>query len=791
MQFSESWLRALCNPAMDSEALCHLLTMAGLEVEEVEPVAPPFTGVVVARILSFEKHPDADKLKVCRVDVGQGEPLQIVCGAPNVVAGMKAPCAIVGARLPGFAIKAARLRGVESAGMMCSADELGMSQDHDGLLVLPDDAPVGANLREYLALDDRKITIKLTPNRADCLSLVGVARELAALTGTAAQLVEPREVAVSHAQQREVRLESPEACPRYLGRVFTNVNARASTPDWMKARLERCGVRAISAVVDITNYVMLELGQPLHAFDDARLQGPIRVRLARAGDGITLLNGQQLSPVAGTLLISDDTGPLALAGIMGGEHSGVTDDTTRVFLESAFFAPDAIVGRARELGFSSDASHRFERGVDFELAARAMARASQLLVDICGAAAGPVVEAVSSAHLPQRAGVDFRPARARKVLGFDVSDAVMRASLERLGMRVEGEGAALRVTPPSYRFDIAIEEDLIEEVARVYGYDNIEPLPPKAPVTMLPSTETLRPVHRARRQLAGLDYQEIISYAFVEAAWERDFAGNENPVRLANPIASQMSVMRSTLLGGLVGALNTNLRRRANRVRLFEVGRCFAPDAAQAPVQAASQPVRVAGLAWGLAEPEQWGLASRKVDFFDVKRDVELLLGRSATFCAAKHPGLHPGRSAEIRRDGALVGYMGELHPALVQRYDLGSAPVAFELELDAVLAAGVPAFAELPRHPAVQRDLAIVVANRVTADELLRVLRAAGGSVVRGIELFDVYAGKGVAPEHKSIALRATLQHPDRTLEEAEIDNAMRALVSAAERELGGQLRA
>ncbi|GAB2905146.1 phenylalanine--tRNA ligase subunit beta [Uliginosibacterium flavum] len=791
MQFSEQWLRALCNPPLNSEELCHLLTMAGLEVEEVEAIAPPFTGVVVAQIVSFEKHPNADKLRVCSVDVGQGELLQIVCGAPNVVVGMKAPCAMVGASLPGFDIKPAKLRGIESFGMMCSANELGMTQAHDGLQVLPDDAPVGANLRDYLSLDDKKITIKLTPNRADCLSLAGVARELAALTGTPATFTAPMDVAVAHIEQRSVVLDAPEACPRYCGRVITGVNVKAATPDWMKSRLERCGVRSISAVVDVTNYVMLELGQPLHAFDNDKLQGAIHVRWPLVGEKITLLNGQEITPAADMLLIADETRALALAGVMGGAESGVTDDTQAIFLESAYFQPDAIAGRARILGFSSDASHRYERGVDFELAQRAMVRASQLIIELCGGAVGPVVEAVAAAHLPQRAAVSFRPARARKVLGFEVSDEAMLASLSRLGMRTANAGAALEVTPPSYRFDIAIEEDLIEEVARVYGYDNIQPLPPKGPATMQSSTEAARPVHRLRRQLADLDYQEIISYAFVEEAWERDFAGNADPVKLANPIASQMSVMRSTLLGGLVGALSSNLRRRASRVRLFETGRCFAKDAAGAPVAGYSQPMRVAGLAWGTAEPEQWGQASRRVDFYDVKRDVELLLGNRAEFVAAKHPALHPGRSAAVKVDGNVTGFMGELHPALVQSYGLVTAPVVFELALDSVLAASVPAFAELPRHPAVMRDLALVVVNAVTADTLLGVLRAAASEIVRGVEVFDVYSGKGIEPDQKSIALRVMLQHAERTLEEAEIDDAMRGLISAAERETGGRLRA
>lgn len=790
MQFSESWLRALCNPSIDSEALCHLLTMAGLEVEEVEAVAPPFTGVVVAQIVSFEKHPNADKLKVCRVDVGQGEPLQIVCGAPNVFEGMKAPCAMVGAKLPGFEIKPAKLRGMESFGMMCSADELGMSQDHDGLLVLPENAPVGTSLRDYLALDDKKIMIKLTPNRADCLSLTGVARELAALTSTPVRFVESRSVAQGHDKQRAVVLDAPEACPRYCGCVFTGINAKAPTPDWMKTRLERSGLRSISAVVDITNYVMLELGQPLHAFDNAKLQGAVHARWPVAGEKLTLLNGQVIELPSNMLLIADEVRALALAGIMGGEDSGVTDDTTEVFLESAFFAPDAIVGRARTLGFSSDASHRFERGVDFELARSAMARATELLVDICGASVGPVTEAVSAAHLPQRQAVSFRPARARKLLGFEISDEAMQASLASLGMKVVAVGDILQVTPPSYRFDIEIEEDLIEEVARVYGYDNIKPVPPKAPANMLPSTEHARPVHRLRRLLASQDYQEIISYAFVEEAWERDFSGNTDPVRLANPIASQMSVMRSSLLGGLVGALSTNLRRRASRVRLFELGRCFAKTRETMPVPGYTQPQRVAALAWGGAAPEQWGQVSRRVDFYDLKRDVEILTLGRAEFRKGVHPALHPGRSAEILIADRVVGFLGELHPALVQKYDLQAAPIVFELELDSVLEAKVPAFTDLPRHQASLRDLALVLDNRVSTQELLGVLSTARADIVRSVSIFDVYTGKGIESHQKSVALRVVLQHAERTLEDTEIDGAMQALVSAAEQKLDARLR-
>jgi phenylalanyl-tRNA synthetase beta chain len=791
MQFSEQWLRSLCNPALDSEALCHLLTMAGLEVEEVDPVAPPFTGVVVAQIVSFEKHPNADKLRVCTVDIGTGTLQQIVCGAPNVVAGMKAPCATVGARLPGLEIKAAKLRGVESFGMMCSADELGMTQAHDGLLVLPDDAPVGSDIRDYLSLDDRKITIKLTPNRADCLSIAGIARELAALTDTPLSLPKVAAVSPKHDERREVSLDAPQACPRYAGRIVRGVNAAAATPDWMKQRLERCGVRSISAAVDITNYVMLELGQPMHAFDNDKLSGTVHARMPKAGDSLKLLNGQTVEPAADVLLIADDARVLALAGVMGGDDSGVTNETRNVFLESAFFLPDAIVGRARALGFSSDASHRFERGVDFDLARKAMERATTLLLAICGGEAGPVVEAVAADALPQRKAVNVRPDRVRRVLGIDVSDVDMHATFERLGMSVGFVSEAMSVTAPSYRFDIAIEEDLIEEVARVVGYDNIPAIAPVAGTTMLPLPEDRQSPHRVRRALAARDFQEVISYAFVEEAWEADFAGNADPVRLANPIASQLAVMRSSLIGGLVGVLGSNQRRRADRVRIFEIGRCFRKDAAGMPVAGYDQPVRIAALAWGPAASEQWGQASRKIDFYDLKADVEALLGAEASFEAAVHPALHPGRTARVMLDGAVVGFVGELHPAWAQKYDLGSAPVLFELELDAVLARKLPTHVDVVKQPAVRRDIALVVGSGVQAVQLQEVLQSAASEIVRSIDVFDVYSGKGLEPDTRSIALRVVLQHTDRTLEDAEIDQTVKTMIAAAGEKLGAQLRA
>ncbi|MBP6800040.1 MAG: phenylalanyl-tRNA synthetase, beta subunit [Pseudomonadota bacterium] len=791
MQFSELWLRSFVSPDLDSDQLGHLLTMAGLEVEEQDGVAAVFSKVVVAQIVEAEKHPNADKLRVCKVDAGQGELLQIVCGAPNAAAGIKIPCALVGADLAGFGIKAAKLRGVESFGMLCSAKELGISDESGGLLVLPEDAPVGTDLRDYLALDDTLFTIKLTPNRADCLSLTGIAREVAALTGSPLSLVACAPVAAAHADTRAIVLDAPEACPRYAGRIIRGVDAKASTPEWMKQRLLRSGIRSISALVDVTNYVMLELGQPLHAFDNAKLAGAIHVRLPQPGEQVLLLNGQTITPAADTLLIADEARALALAGIMGGEDSGITLDTTELFLESAFFAPDAIAGRARAYGFSSDASYRFERGVDFALAGQAIERATRLILDICGGEAGPVVEAVAADKLPARAPIRLRASRVRRVLGIDLSADAVAGMFERLELQVSREGDDFIVTPPSYRFDVEIEEDLIEEIARIHGYDNIPSHAPRGPITMLPRPEAKRDTMSLRRQVAAREYQEVINFAFVEEAWEKDLAGNTNPVRLANPIASQMSVMRSTLIGGLVSNVVTNRKRQTTRVRVFEIGRCFAHDAAGQPVDGYHQPVRIAALAAGFAKPEQWGEANRNVDFFDVKADLEaLLFPRVAEFERASHPALHPGRSASVKVDGKVVGFIGEVHPVWVQRYELGTAPVVFELDLDVLLQSVTPAYAELSRFPAVTRDLALVVDQQVASGALLAGLQAVAPAIVQRIELFDQYQGKGVEPNRKSLAFRVVMQETQRTLEDAEVDAAMNALTRHAEEALGAKLR-
>ena len=789
MQFSEQWLRKLVNPPLASGELAHLLTMAGLEVEEMRPAAPPFSGVVVAQVLSVDKHPDADKLKLCSVDAGQGEPLQIVCGAPNVVAGMKVPCALVGAELPGIRIKKAKVRGVESSGMLCSERELGLSDEHGGLLALSDSAPVGQNIRDTLLLDDTLFTLKLTPNRADCLSLQGIAREVAALSGVPLSLPAIAAVPAEHQRQRSILLDAPQACPRYCGRIVSGVNARAPSPDWLKRRLERSGIRAISALVDVTNYVMLELGQPLHAFDNAQLEGSIRVRYPQAGEQLKLLNEQVVTPSADTALIADEkhgARALALAGIMGGEDSGITDATTELFLESAFFTPAAIAGKARALGFSSDASYRYERGVDFDLQRNAIERATQLILDICGGSPGPVTEAVAPAELPRRSPVRLRSARATKVLGISLGIAQIEKLLMGLGFPMRREADDFLVTPPSYRYDIEIEEDLIEEIARLHGYDNIPSPLPRGRLAMLPQPEAKRTAMQLRHQIADRDFQEVVNFSFVDAAWENDFYANSAPIVLANPIASQMGVMRSGLIGGLVGTLSANLKRRTRRVRIFEVGRCFERDAAAQPVPGFHQPLHLAVLCAGPAVPEQWGLETRNVDFFDLKADIAALFPVDALrFEKLAHPALHPGRAASVVLDGKPIGMIGELHPQWVQKYELANlgnlAPVVCEIELEALTSQPIPRYRETSRYPSVVRDLALLVAQEQPLQPLLDALRAAAPAIVSDIELFDVYQGKGVENNQKSLAFHIVMQDTEKTLADSEADLAIKQLIDIA----------
>ncbi len=799
MRFPESWLRTLVDPPLSTKELATTLTMAGLEVESLEPVAPPFAKVVVAQVLDVTKHPNADKLSLCQVDAGQGSPLSIVCGAPNVKAGMKVPCALVGAELSGgVKIKQAKVRGVESNGMLCSARELGLSDEHAGILELPGDAKVGEDFRKYARLDDQLFTLKLTPNRGDCLSLLGIAREVSCLTGAA--LREPKHHPVKNAidDVRSIQLANPEGCPRYCGRIIRGVNARAATPAWMIERLERAGLRSISAIVDVTNYVMLEIGQPLHAFDNAKLEGAVIVRWAKPGEKLVLINGKEHVLDPDILMIADERKALALGGIMGGLESEISLDTTDVFLEAAFFSPGAIAGRPRRLNMTSDASYRFERGVDPEVAVRGMERATELVLAICGGSAGPISEARDVAHLPARKPVTLRTGRAAKLLGVRLGAEDIARILDQLKLSFERHVDEFSVTPPSHRFDIEIEEDLVEEVARVHGYDNIPTRPPTAPTEMLPQREEERSHWQLKHVLCDREYFEVINYSFVDAAWEADFAGNTDPIRLENPIAEQMGVMRSSLIGGLVATLRHNLARKVDRVRVFESGRAFlrtdaAPDERRPDyaVKGYRQPRRIAGLAYGLALDEQWGEAARPVDFFDVKGDVEALIApQRAEFVKATHPALHPGRSARVELAGKAIGWIGEIHPRWQQQYELAAPAVVFELDLDPLLVVGLPKYREVSRFPAVVRDLAVVVDETAPARVLLAALFADRPPIVQDVKLFDIYRGSGVEKGRKSLAFRVVMQDTARTLTDGEVDAAMARLTEILASRYGAKLR-
>lgn len=783
MQFSEHWLRQYVDPALDSQGLSHALTMAGLEVEVLEPVAPAFSKVVVAEIISTEKHPDADRLQVCKVDVGAVEPLQIVCGAPNARAGLRAPCALVGAELPGFKIKQAKVRGVASSGMMCSAKELGLAEESDGLLELGADARVGQDIRELFDLDDQLFTLKLTPNRADCLSIAGIARDVAALTGAPLKLPMVDPVPVEHARQLAVSVSEPAACPRYAGRLIEGVDAAAATPEWMVRRLERSGIRSISAIVDITNYVLLEQGQPLHAFDADKLQGGIQVRYARNGEDLLLLNGQQVTLNDDMLVIADDQGPLALAGIMGGEASAVGDTTRNIFLESAFFAPAVIVGKARRLNFSTDSSYRFERGVDFGNTLIALERASQLVLEICGGQAGPVTEVLNP--LPERQPVRLRLARLNSVLGIALDATVVGALLERLNFKFAAMDGGFEVTPPSYRFDIEIEEDLIEEVARLHGYDHIPALAPHDEQHMLPVPESKRHRNWLRDTLAASGYQEIVSYSFVDESWERDFLGNANPIGLKNPIASNLSVMRTSLWAGLMESLIYNLNRKQERVRLFEIGSAyFAEDSAYREIG------RISGLAYGSAKPEQWASEAREVDFFDVKAEVDRLAGGRVQYVAAQHPALHPGQTAQILLQGQPIGWIGKLHPKWQQHYQLPRGAVLFELDVEPLLHAQVPCYVQVGKFPPVRRDIAVLVDEATPIQSLLDTMRSSKNALISDIALFDVYQGKGVPEGKKSLAFLVLMQDTQKTLTDAEADAVMAELLDLLVQRHGAALR-
>lgn len=783
MQFPESWLRTLVNPQLSTAELAHRLTMAGLEVEGIQPAASPFTGVVVGEVLSVEPHPNADRLRVCKVNVGEGSPLQIVCGAPNVAAGQKVPCARVGAKLPAMEIGEAKVRGVESFGMLCGASEIGLQDKIDGLLVLPDDAPVGADIRSYLALDDNIITLKLTPNRADCLSLIGLAREVAAITGTRAYLPAQPPVMKEIYDTLDVSVQAPQACPRYVGRVIKGINPNVPTPDWMVMRLERSGIRPICAPVDITNYVLLELGQPMHAFDLDKLSGGIQVRWAQSGEKITLLNEQTAELASDMLVIADSNGPVALAGIMGGAATAVGQQTCNIFLEAAFFAPDAIAGRARKLGLSTDSSHRFERGVDYSNVNMAMERATKLMLEICGGQPGPVIEVTGK--LPKREPIRLRPDRVTKVLGIDLTHEIMRGYLEKLGLTIQDSGESWHVTPPAYRFDLEIEEDLIEEVARLHGYDQIEARNPRASVIMLPVEETVHELAALRNYLAGRDYQEVITYSFVDPDWELALSPDAARIALQNPIASQLSVMRSSLWGGLINALVHNLNRQQSRVRMFEAGRVFLQDAGRL-----RQPHYLAGLCYGPAFAEQWGVAERGVDFFDVKGDLENLPGVAMEFRVGNHPALHPGQCARLAINGHAIGWLGTLHHKLVRHFDLPAAPVLFEFELDMLGNRVLPRHQGLSRFPSVRRDLAFLVDENLTVETILKTMEEAKEGFVRELALFDLYQGQGVPAGQKSLAFRVVMQDTERTLTEPEVEAAVMQIAESVISRHGAKLR-
>ncbi|MEO0319095.1 MAG: hypothetical protein RL404_2772 [Pseudomonadota bacterium] len=808
MQFSENWLRTLVDTKLTSDELSHLLTMAGLEVEEVEPVAPPFNNVVVAQVMAVEKHPNADRLNVCQVDAGTGTLLNIVCGAPNVRVGMKVPCAMAGAKLPPgddgkpFEIKVGKLRGVESQGMLCSARELKLSEENAGLLELAESAQVGQNFRDHYQLNDLKFTIKLTPNRADCLSLLGVAREVSALTGTPLTMPASAPVVVTLDEKLPVKISAPDLCGRFSGRVIRGLNAKAETPQWMKQRLERSGQRPISALVDISNYVMLELGRPTHVFDLDKIHGGLDVRWGKQGEQLKLLNGTTVELDSWVGVIADDKEVEGLAGIMGGDATAVSLETTNIYLEAAFWWPQSIQGRARRYNFSTDAAHRFERGVDFATTVEHIERITALIVEICGVAGqtkvGPVDDQITS--LPKREPVTLRVARAAKIIGIPLQAEQVADIFTRLGLPFIQSGDSFAVTPPSYRFDIEIEEDLIEEIARVHGFDNIPALPPVAPNLIRIAPEARRSLFIVRRQLADLDYQEVVNYSFIEEAAERDFAGNADPIRLLNPIASQMSVMRSQLLSGLVANVKYNLNRKASRVRVFEIGAVFAKDASvqDGPLAVAgfAQPKRVAALAYGGVAEEQWGQPARNVDFFDVKADLEALFAPVAVrFEPASHPALHPGRSAAVILNGKVIGIIGELHPKLQQQLELPLAPVMFEVDADALQQRQVPVHRDISKFPAVVRDLALLVKTTVRVQDIIDTLQAEAQAnpacrIMQHIVLFDEYRGKGLAEDQKSLAFRMTMQDTQSTLQDDSVDAAMVALVDAVSKKHGATLR-
>lgn len=791
MKISNQWLCEWVDHGLSVEELGHRLTMAGLELDALDPAAPPFSGVVVGYVLAVSAHPDAEKLRVCHIEEGGGEPVQVVCGAPNVVVGMRVPFARVGAKLPGgLDIRKAKLRGVESFGMLCSARELGLSEDAQGLMALPADAPTGADLREYLGLDDTILELGLTPNRADCLGVAGIAREVGVLTRHEVGGPECQSIPAAIEDTIPVTLEAASACPRYCGRVIRGIDPRAPTPLWMRERLRRVGIRSIGALVDVTNYVLIELGQPMHAFDLSLLQGGLRVRMARTGESLTLLDGQAVELEDDTLVIADDRGALAMAGIMGGEGSGVTDTTLDVFLESAFFAPLAIAGRARRHGLHTDSSHRFERGVDPDGQRRAIERATTLILDIAGGRAGPVIEAVSPEHLPARPVIHLRAGRIDRLLGIEIPDAEVTDILSRLGCAATRRPDGWDVTPPSWRFDLAIEPDLIEEIARVHGYDKIPAMARPLPPMVRPRPEAAIRPSRLRSLLVDRGYQEAITFSFVDEQIESLLAPLAVPLRLANPISADLSQMRTTLWSGLLRAMQHNLNRQAGRVRLFETGLSFVRRG-----EDLVQSRKIAGVICGSALPEQWGDRQRQADFFDLKGDVEAMLSlagldRQVSWLSAEHPALHPGQSTTIELNGQVIGRAGSLHPRVAEDLDLGRQVLMFELDLDAITRGSIPKFSEISSFPAIRRDIALIVSDSIPAARILECVRTGAPEWLRDCFIFDVYAGESIGSARKSIALGLILQDLSCTLTAEQVDEAVAAIVDRLGKDVGASLR-
>ena len=791
MKFSEQWLRGWVSPQVSRDELVARLSMAGLEVDSVTPAAGEFSGVVVGEVLATEQHPDADKLRVCQVSDGS-ETFQVVCGAPNVRPGLKIPFAKIGAELPGdFKIKKAKLRGVESNGMLCSQAELQVGEGNDGLMELPGDAPVGQDIRVYLELDDASIEVDLTPNRGDCLSLAGLAREVGALYGATVDRPQFPAVAPANDEVRSIEVLAPAACPRFLGRVIRNVDLARPTPLWMVERLRRSEVRSIDAAVDITNYVMLELGQPMHAYDLAQIDGGIRVRMAEEGEKLVLLDGQEVTLRSDTLVIADHSRALGIAGVMGGEHSGTSGNTRDLFLECAFFEPISVAGKARSYGLHTDASHRFERGVDWKLAREAMERATGLLLEITGGEPGPIVESVSEQHLPSIAPITLRAERVSQMLGLEIDPVEIERLLSGLGLGVSSSGAGQwTVEVPSHRFDISLEVDLIEELARLYGYNRLPVRYPQARLAPQAKAEARSDLPELRRLLVARGYQEAITYSFIDPKLFELFSPGVQPLLLANPISADMAAMRSSLWPGLVKALQHNLNRQQDRVRLFESGLRFVGQ-----LEGLKQEPMLAGVVCGSRLPEGWAQGRDTVDFFDVKADVEAVLGfagalDSFTFSPGQHPALHPGQTARVERDGREVGYMGALHPELVKTLGLDRAVFVFELILGEVALGRLPKFQELSRFPEVRRDLALVADRDVASSSVLQVIRENAGEWLTDLRLFDVYQGKGIDPHRKSLAVGLTWQHPSRTLNDDEVNTATQNILTSLEQRLNATLR-